>query len=133
MSETAKQTGGGIGAGMLAILLGWPLVVAVGAGYIIDKRAAANLSAELLARPQIAVVDEVAMVGLALDAGADRYDPRSVARTVGKIVERNGYGDSILLSKSMVLYAPDTAELAVSSDAEAPPVPAAAGAASELK
>lgn len=98
-------------------------VVSVAVGFIIEKRVEDQVEAALLQRPDIAVVDDLGLVRLAISNGADRYDPAQVSSEIERMVEGAGLGDTILLSRSMVIYTPPEASIDVAApklDAAAP-------------
>lgn len=105
----------GMSTSMFVMLLVWPLVVAGGLGFWLDKRADARVQDVLGNRPDVAVVDDIALIKLAIDQGADRYNPASVLEGIGKIVHKNGLENTVLLSQSMVMYAPQPMRIHVAA------------------
>lgn len=103
--------------GMFSLVLVWPLVVAGLTVAYINKVADERMTALIDKRPDVAVVDDIALIKLAIDNGADRYNPGSVMTEIGKIVDKHDLEDTILLSQSMILYAPPANRIRVNPGA----------------
>ena len=91
------------------------VVVSITAGFVIERRVETKIEQALMARPDIAVVDDLGLVRLAISNGANRYDPAQVSSEIERLVEGAGLGDTILLSQSMVIYSPPGAEIDVAA------------------
>lgn len=99
----------------------WPVVVVAFGLYWNSKRQEAALAEATASVPEIVVVDDIALVSLAIENGADQYRPAEIMQEIGRIVERNGLGDAVLLSKSMVLYSPVERQMSVGGGAQPKP------------
>lgn len=100
-------------------ILGWPIIV--GTLCVLwnghkTREAVETLRAE---RPDVAVVDDFALIKLAIDNGASRTSAQEISSEIARIVKGSGMDNTILLSRSMILYAPDGSIAKVSA---APPV-----------
>lgn len=88
----------------------WTIVVCAAmcaATYFLATRATSEqIDTALTDRPDIAIVDDVALVRLAIGNGADRYKPKEVLEEIERMVKSAGMSNSVLLSQSMVLYSP---------------------------
>jgi len=119
-AEQESRAGGGMSLGAFTFMLVWPLVVAgVAVGYM-NHRADKRMVEMINTRPDVAVVDDIALIKLAIDNGADRYNPASVMTEIGRIVDKNNLENTILLSQSMILYAPPSNRIRVSPNAGQP-------------
>lgn len=85
----------------------WPLLVVAGATLWLMHRQDAMVASILETRPEVVVVDEIALTRLAIQAGANRYDANSVHRQIGQIMAANGRSDTLVIGSAGVLYAPD--------------------------
>ena len=110
-SPTATTGRGGIGLMAWFAIICWPLLVATATYVYLNKR-----MVEMT--PDVLVVDDIALIKLAIDNGADRYNPDEIRGEVDRIVRSNGMDNSILLSRSMILYAPTRNQVSVSARAE---------------
>lgn len=97
---------GGMSTAMFSFVLIWPLVVAGLSIAYLDKKGDERMQALIDKRPDVAVVDDIALIKLAIDNGADRYNPGSIMTEIGKIVDKHELENTILLSQSMIMYAP---------------------------
>lgn len=99
--------------------LSTPLVISVavvfGASLIIEKRVEQKLEEALRSRPDIAVVDDIGLVQLAIQKGADRYNPAQVSSVIEQMVGDAGLQDTILVSRSMVMYSPPESRIEVAT------------------
>lgn len=102
---------GGIGLMAWFAIICWPLLVAT-ATYIHLNKKMVEMT------PDVLVVDDIALIKLAIDNGADRYNPDAIRDEVDRIVRSSGMDNSILLSRSMILYAPTRNQVSVSARAE---------------
>lgn len=107
---------GGVGLMAWFAIICWPLLVAT-AVYVYQGKKLADRT------PDVLVVDDIALIKLAMNNGADRNSPDSIRAEVDRIVAANGMQNSILLSRSMILYAPPGSQVSVSLRPE--PQPAA--------
>ncbi len=94
------------------------LVVSVGVGLYFERRADARIHDALMARPDIAVVNDIGLVQLAISNGANRYNAQEITAEIERMIKGAGLEDTILVSRSMVMYAPSEATIEV---AEAKP------------
>ena len=99
----------GMGAGTLLMLLAWPTVLAGVLFFAINHR----LDVELESRPRVSIVDEVKLVKLAIDNGANRQRPLEVMAKIEDMIKDAGLEDNILLGKSMIMYSPRGLQLDV--------------------
>lgn len=120
-TKAAPTERSGMSSSMFAMLLLWPLCVAGALGLWFEQRNEARMQAMIDSRPDMAVVDDIALIKLAIDSGADRYNPASVMEGIGKIVDKNGLADTVLLSQSMVMYAPPANRIHVAIDSAEKP------------
>lgn len=104
------------------VVLCWPLIVGAATMIWTNKQSTERMETLIATRPDIAVVDDVALIKLAMDNGADRFSPASVIAEIEAIVKRNGMEDTILLSRSMIMYAPESKRLDVRSAPDSTPV-----------
>lgn len=119
-NKATRRTGWITDAATTVLLAG---VVCLGMAVIIERRVDAKVEQALLHRPDIAVVDDLGLVRLAISNGANRYDPAEMTSEIERMVESAGLGDTILLSQSMVIYSPPEAEIEVSAPKAAPTTP----------
>lgn len=103
----------------MAILV-YPLIVSAATILWSDHQSNRRMEALIAERPDIAVVDDIALIQLAIDNGADRYQPAAILAEISDIVKANGMENTILLSKSMIMYAPDANRLDVRSEDKKP-------------
>lgn len=96
----------------------WPLVVAALAYVITVREVDKRMEGSVAQRADVVVVDDVALIRMAIDEGADRFDPNAVMNGIRKIVERNGLNNTILLSQSMIMYAPPANRIQVRNEAK---------------
>lgn len=106
----AARSGGWLDIGMSAMVSA--LVCLVG-GIIIEHRVDAKVEQAILARPDLAVVDDIGLVRLAIANGADRFKPAEVTAEIERIVAGAGLEKTILVSRSMVMYSPPEARIEV--------------------
>lgn len=112
----------------LLIDLALPVLLAVVAslatGYFVEKRVEDNLEQRLgEERPYqagVAVVDDIGLIRLAIDRGADRFNTKSVSDEITRIVQEAGLEGTVLISPSQVLYAPPEAMIDVAQPAPRP-------------
>lgn len=105
------------GPALLAVL------VCVVASVVIEHRVDARVSQVLQERPQIAVVDDIGLVRLAISNGADRFNPAEVTAEIERMVTNAGLQDTILVSQSMVMYSPPDARVATAAPTPEPQQP----------
>lgn len=105
----------------LAVPVMLALVTSAVVGFIVEKRLTARFATEKPDRPPVAVVDDIGLIRLAIENGANRYNPKEVAAEVERMVIDAGLEDTVLISQSMVLYSPPDARIEVAA-----PKPAAA-------
>ena len=108
-----KPASAGLSLGSLALILLYPLVVTGLGGVWANQKAEEKVMVQALKSPPVVVVDDLSLIKLAIDNGANRYHAREVSAEIARIVQNAGMGDSIVLSKSMILYAPDSNEVRV--------------------
>lgn len=102
------------------------LVVSVGVGLVFERRADARIRDALMVRPDIAVVNDIGLVQLAISNGANRYNPQEVTAEIERMIKAAGLEDTILVSRSMVMYAPMEATIEVAEPTPKVEVKAAA-------
>lgn len=99
--------------GIWLVLLCWPIVVATLAllwNQHQTERAVAAAAAEL---PKVAVVDELDLLQMVIDSGVDQTNPRAMLAGIDSMIQSSGLGDTIVVSKSMVMYAPEKAQIVI--------------------
>jgi len=87
------------------------VLVCVLASFVIEHRVEARVAKLMQERPQIAVVDDIGLVRLAISNGADRFNPAEVTAEIERMVAKAGLQDTILVSQSMVMYTPPQARI----------------------
>lgn len=121
VAPVKKRLGGAAldlaGPALLAVL------VSVCAGMIIEHRVQERVSHALQERPQIAVVDDIGLIRLAINNGADRFNPAEVTSEIERMVVQAGLEDTILVSQSMVLYSPPESRVATAEPEPEPRQP----------
>lgn len=85
----------------------------IAVGLVVEHRMEARLAEMAPAGPAVVVVDDIGLVRLAIENGADRYNPQAIASEIERLVAEAGLGDSVLISQSMVLYSPEEARIEV--------------------
>lgn len=123
-----EQAAAAPGRSGLLLDLALPAILAVLAslatGYLVEKRIEARLDAQASERQPyqagVAVVDDIGLIRLAIERGADRFNTKSVSDEIARIVEEAGLQDTVLISPSQVLYAPPDVMIDVAAPKAAP-------------
>jgi len=102
------------------VMLCWPIVIATAAMYWSGKQHAKSLEDLAASRPEVVVVDDLALLELVIERGADPTDPRELFEGIKLVVEENGLDNTVLLSESMVMYTPDPARIVIRKEPSAP-------------
>lgn len=95
------------------VMLCWPIIIATAAMYWSGHQQAQALAELVASRPEVVVVDDLALLELVIDRGADPADPRDLFLGIKQVVEENGLENAVLLSESMVMHTPDPARVVI--------------------
>jgi len=101
--------------GVWLFLLCWPIVVATLALLWSQHRTEQALEAAAAKLPKVAVVDELELLQMVIDTGVDQTNPRAMVEGIDSLIQSSGLGDTIVVSKSMVMYSPENAQIVIRS------------------